>query len=79
VRRIRELFDEKERAVMESGEGYVEKAKLLDGELSEAVIKAVPEAPGFAEFIPEIVNIIAECGKIEKKAFRELYAMVRCI
>ena len=57
VRRIRELFDEKERAVMESREGYMEKAKLLDDELSEAVKKAVPEAPGFTEFIPEIVTL----------------------
>ena len=77
VRRIREIFDEKERTVMESREGYMEKAKLLDDELSEAVKKAVPEAPGFTEFIPEIVNIIAECGEIEKKAFKELYEVLK--
>ncbi|MHA1262947.1 MAG: BtrH N-terminal domain-containing protein [Candidatus Freyarchaeota archaeon] len=77
VRRIREIFDEKERTVMESREGYMEKAKLLDDELSEAVKKAVPEAPGFTEFIPEIVNIIAEYGEIEKKAFKELYEVLK--
>ena len=62
---------------MESREGYMEKAKLLDDELSEAVKKAVPEAPDFTEFIPEIVNIIAEYGEIEKKAFKELYEVLK--
>nr|MDO8079388.1 BtrH N-terminal domain-containing protein [Candidatus Freyarchaeota archaeon] len=76
ARKIRETIDKKDEILMESREGYVEKAKLLDSEVNRAVKEAIPETRDFARFIPEISNTITECGEIEKKAFQELQKIV---
>jgi hypothetical protein len=76
ARKVRETIDEKDKILMESREGYVEKAKLLNSEFNGMVKEAIPEARDFARFIPEICNTISECGEIEKKAFQELQKIV---
>lgn len=76
TRKIRETIDKKDEIIMESKEGYIEKARLLDNEVSKAVKEAIPETRDFAKFIPEISDSITEVGEIEKKAFQELQKIV---
>jgi len=77
LKRMRELFWEKNRLFEEQEAGALEAMIRINGHLDELMVKAVEDLRRPPAFLADVQQSILKCYEIEKKAFQALDGIVQ--